>query len=501
VASAQESGSAKEHSEKKRTTGRPALARSFLSARTPAITTRLIFASALALSAFLTLTGWALDRAFERSAVKAIQLRLQGYFYSLLQESDVNVKGKLLLSDRMPQADFDRPASGLYAGVRGPDFYWLSPSALGREMPFTEALTPGEFSFNGPVATEAIGNMYVFSAGVTFENNVPNNGPNNGPNKAASDAPAPTFTFYVAETERSLLQQKAAFRSTLTRYLGGFGLLLLFVQGLLLRLSLNPLRHVAKELAEVERGTAEELIGPYPSELAGLTSSLNRVIGAERDNLKRYRNTLGDLAHSLKTPLAVMRGLLDSEPEKAQLIAGTEEQIRRMNEIVAYQLARAASSGHQTFAAPMAIDKNAEEIVQSLEKVYAVKGVLCEFELDEAARFHGELGDVMEVLGNLLDNGFKWAKSRVVLTTRQIGNAKSRRMGLEICVEDDGPGIPEAKMQDMLKRGVRGDERVHGHGIGLSTVSNVMESYQGQLNIDRSPELGGARFSAVFPPL
>ncbi len=493
MASAQESGPVKGHSGKDKTTGRPALARSFLSARTPAIATRLIFASALALSAFLTLTGWALDQAFERSAVKAIQLRLQGYFYSLLQESDVNVKGKLLLSDRMPQADFDRPASGLYAGVRGPDFYWLSPSALGREMPFTETLAPGEFSFNGPVATEAIGNIYVYSSGVTYGDEVPN--------KSPDAAPAPTFTFYVAETERSLLQQKAAFRSTLTRYLGGFGLLLLFVQGLLLRLSLNPLRHVAKELAEVERGTAEELIGPYPSELAGLTSSLNRVIGAERDNLKRYRNTLGDLAHSLKTPLAVMRGLLDSEPEKAQLIAGTEEQIRRMNEIVAYQLARAASSGHQTFAAPMAIDKNAEEIVQSLEKVYAVKGVLCEFELDEAARFHGELGDVMEVLGNLLDNGFKWAKSRVVLTTRQIGDAKSRRMGLEICVEDDGPGIPEEKIDDMLKRGVRGDERVHGHGIGLSTVSNVMESYQGQLNIDRSPELGGARFSAVFPPL
>jgi two-component system, OmpR family, sensor histidine kinase PhoQ len=468
----------------------------FFSARTPAITTRLILASALALSAFLTLTGWALDRAFERSAVKAIQLRLQGYFYSLLQESDVNRKGKLLLSDRMPQADFDRPASGLYAGVRGPDFYWLSPSALGREMPFTEAMTPGEFSFKGPVSTPAVGNMYVFSSGVTFDIELPIK-----PGIVQADTPPPTYTFFVAEHENSLLQQKAAFRRTLTRYLGGFGLLLLFVQGLLLRLSLNPLRHVAKELAEVERGTAEELIGPYPAELEGLTSSLNRVIGAERDNLKRYRNTLGDLAHSLKTPLAVMRGLLDSEPEKPQLIAGTEDQIRRMNEIVAYQLARAASSGHKTFAKPMAIDKNAEEIVQSLEKVYAVKGVLCEFELDEAARFHGELGDVMEVLGNLLDNGFKWAESRVVLTTRQVGNAKSRRMGLEICVEDDGPGIPEAKMADMLKRGVRGDERVHGHGIGLSTVSNVMESYQGQLNIDRSPELGGARFSAVFPPL
>jgi two-component system, OmpR family, sensor histidine kinase PhoQ len=473
---------------------------------TPAITTRLVFASAVALVSFLTLTGWALDRAFERSAVEAIRLRLTGYFYSLLQESDVNVKGRLLLSDRMPQPEFDRPGSGLYAGVRGDDFYWLSPSAIGRDMPFRQEMSKGEFVFSGPVNAPLIGNLYIYSHGVYFEDDdarVLDEKPRAGTAGGAASAlqAKPVYTFFVAEHENSLLKQKAAFRRTLLRYLGGFGVLLLVIQSLLLRLCLNPLRHVSKDLTEVERGTTEELVGPYPSELERLTSTLNRVIGAERDNLKRYRNTLGDLAHSLKTPLAVMRGLLDSEPEKAQLVAGTEEQIRRMNEIVAYQLARAASSGHKTFAAPMSIDKNAEEIVQSLEKVYAAKGVLCEFELDDAARFHGELGDVMEVLGNLLDNAFKWAKSRVVLTTRQIGTSKSRRMGLEICVEDDGPGIPEAKMADMLRRGVRGDERVQGHGIGLSTVSNVMDSYQGQLNIDRSPELGGARFSAVFPPL
>jgi two-component system, OmpR family, sensor histidine kinase PhoQ len=89
----------------------------------------------------------------------------------------------------------------------------------------------------------------------------------------------------------------------------------------------------------------------------------------------------------------------------------------------------------------------------------------------------------------------------VVLTTRILRTPKSNRPGLEICVEDDGPGIPEHRIADMLKRGVRGDERVQGHGIGLSTVSNVMDSYQGQLNIDRSPELAGARFSAVFPAI
>ena len=246
MASAQESGSAKGHSEKNKTTGRPALARSFLSARTPAITTRLIFASALALTAFLTLTGWALDQAFERSAVKAIQLRLQGYFYSLLQESDVNVKGKLLLSDRMPQADFDRPASGLYAGVRGPDFYWLSPSALGREMPFTETLTPGEFSFNGPVATEAIGNMYVYSVGVTFENNVPS--------KDATAAPAPTFTFYVAETDGTVLAAaKSSFSQHFNPLFGWFWGVFADCSGIIAALELKSL---APRRQRVSRGRA-----------------------------------------------------------------------------------------------------------------------------------------------------------------------------------------------------------------------------------------------------
>ncbi len=461
-------------------------------ARTPSIATRLTIASSLALVAFLGIAAYALDRAFERSAVQAMRLRLQSYFYSFLQESDLSVRGKLLLPELMPDPAFDRPDSGLYAGVVGDNLTWLSPSALSRDLPFNEQLAPDEFSFKGPIATSR-GNIYVYKRGVEFEPE----------RKANDDKPLKPvrFTYYIAENETSLQQQKNSFRRTLRNYLGGLGVLLLLVQGFLLRMSLYPLRHVAKELSEVERGTTEELVGTYPAELERLTTNLNRVISTERDNLKRYRNTLGDLAHSLKTPLAVMRGLLDNESDPSVVKAGTEEQIRRMNEIVAYQLARAASSGHKTFSAPIAIEKNAEEIVQSLEKVYASKGVLCEFELDPDARFYGELGDVMEVLGNLLDNAFKWAKSRVVLTTRILRTPKSNRPGLEICVEDDGPGIPDHRIADMLKRGVRGDERVQGHGIGLSTVSNVMDSYQGQLNIDRSPELAGARFSAIFPPI
>ena len=450
------------------------------------IASRLTLASIVVLVLFLYLTTAALESAFERSAVQSIQQRLKSYFYSLLQESDVNVKGKLLLPEFMPDPDFDRLGSGLYAAVSGPNTEWRSPSALGRDLPFNEAMAPGELRFEGPMKS-SVGNVYLLKHGVVFEGH--------------EDRP---FTYYVAIHESSLVKQKQAFRGTLIRYLGSFGVLMLLAQGILLHFSLRPLRSLASDLTEVEQGHAEELTAPYPSELTGLTGSFNQIIRSERINLKRHRDTLGDLAHSLKTPLAIMRGLLENADQLGPLKSGTEEQVNRMNVIVAYQLARAASSGHKTFAAPIEIDANAEEIVRSLEKVYASRGVLCEFELDENARFHGELGDLMEVMGNLLDNGFKWAKSKVLLTTKSLGGSKgskTRRAGLEICVEDDGPGIPEDKIDSLLVRGIRGDEQVQGHGIGLSTVSNVIDSYEGQLKIDRSPELGGARFRAIFPAL
>lgn len=147
----------------------------------------------------------------------------------------------------------------------------------------------------------------------------------------------------------------------------------------------------------------------------------------------------------------------------------------------------------------MAIEPSAEEIVRGLEKVYALKGVICEFEIDPAARFHGELGDLQELMGNLLENAFKWARSRVLLTavaTKTVGN---RRAGLLLIVDDDGPGIAEDDVAYILQRGVRGDERVQGHGIGLAIVQDLVRGYRGELQVTRSKELGGARFEVTLP--
>jgi len=183
----------------------------------------------------------------------------------------------------------------------------------------------------------------------------------------------------------------------------------------------------------------------------------------------------------LKTPLAVVRSQLESGGDAEELRWTVLEQVGRMDEIVAYQLSRAATSGHQTFAAPLPLEPYCEEIVRSLEKVYANKGVLCEFEIEATARFHGDQGDLMELLGNLLENAFKWARRRVLLSASAIAAPSGRRPGLELIVEDDGPGAAEEKVGHLLQRGVRGDERVQGHGIGLAIVQDILRAYQGEL--------------------
>jgi two-component system sensor histidine kinase PhoQ len=282
--------------------------------------------------------------------------------------------------------------------------------------------------------------------------------------------------------------------------LGGAGIVLLFLQVLVLRWSLRPLRDVISELKRVQAGATSGMSEAHPRELEPLTESINAFIESERENLDRQRNTLADLAHSLKTPLAVLRTRLDSGAGDEGLRAELETQLQRMNDMVGYQLARAARSGHQLFAAPIEIEPHAEQIVTGLEKVYAGKGVLCEFEIAPNARFHGETGDLQELLGNLLENAFKWASSRVLLTVAESDGAPNRRPGLSIRVEDDGPGIAEDRIAHVLQRGVRGDERVQGHGIGLAIVQDIVKSYRGELEVGRSSELGGAQFEITLPP-
>ncbi|WP_183962303.1 sensor histidine kinase [Chiayiivirga flava] len=445
---------------------------------------RQLLAASLGLVAFLGLTGYALDRAFVETASSGLRQRLENMAWAVMGGTELLRTGDIVPPETPQDPRLSRPGSGLYVTILADDFRWDSESALGRNLPLSDALAPGEQRFEGPIATPN-GSLYRASVGMAWE---------------ISETREAKLTVHVAEEAGVLDRQVSVFRRTLWGWLGAAALLLLGLQILVLRWSFRPLRRVVADMEQVTAGNAERLDGAYPTELTLLTDSLNEMIDVGREQIERTRNILGDLAHSLKTPLAVMRSELESGAQGEQLRETLGDQVGRMNEIVAYQLSRAVTSGRQTFAAPLPIGPCAEEIVTSLEKVYAAKNILCEFDIDASARFYGEQGDLMELMGNLLENAFKWAHHRVLLSVRTMTIAPNRRAGILMTIEDDGPGIAPDQVDRLLQRGVRGDERVHGHGIGLAIVQDIVKAYRGELQVERSRELGGAAFVVRFSP-
>ncbi len=461
----------------------------FLQWRPRSLQSRQLWAASLGLLAFLALAGYALDRAFVDTAERGARQRLQGFVLAYAAGIEFLRNGDIYVPDTAPDARFTRPGSGLYAEVVLPNGRWRSISTYGAQLPDMPMLGASQEVFRGPLqVADSDGrpvNFYLFGTGYVNATNGP-------------DAEFP-YTIYVVQDTTALDAQIQVFRRALWGYLGGAGLVLLLLQVLVLRWSLWPLRRVINEVKRVQRGALSRMSGHHPRELEPLTESINAFIESERENLDRQRNTMSDLAHSLKTPLAVLRTRLDSDADENELREDVATQLRRMNDLVSYQLSRASTGGHALFAPPVAIEPNAEEIVRGLEKIYAAKGTICEFDIDDEARFHGELGDLQELLGNLLENGFKWARSRVLLTVKTGADAPNRRPGLVLAVDDDGPGIPADRIAAVLQRGVRGDERVQGHGIGLAIVQDMVRSYRGELVVGTSQELGGARFEVRLP--
>ena len=261
---------------------------------------------------------------------------------------------------------------------------------------------------------------------------------------------------------------------------------------LILHWGLRPLREVAADLKVIERGERDDLGGRYPRELAPLTDGLNTLLRHERAQLLRQRNALADLAHSIKTPLAVLRNAAaDAPPTQRQQLTAAIDSI---DASLAYQARRAAASGRTTLTTPVAVGPTATRIMASLDKVYAEKGVSAELDDPRRNVFAGDEGDLYELLGCLLDNAYKWCEHRVVLSV-----ASSATQGLILTVDDDGPGVPPPAREAVLERGSRADRRVAGQGIGLAVVRDIATAYGGRLEIDDAPRLGGARISVYLP--
>jgi two-component system sensor histidine kinase PhoQ len=442
---------------------------------------RLLLAASLVLAGFLGATGLALDKAFRVSAEAAVQDRLQSYIYALLAAADEDESGRMLPPQELPEPRFSKPDSGLYAVINEEDkqSLWRSSSLAGRDFETITPQQPGERNFNHFALADR--QLYALAFGVAW----------------GDDSGTEThYTFTVAEDTAVFQAEIDSFRSTLWRWLGGMAVVLLLAQGLILRWGLRPLRTVTTDLQQIEEGHSDHLDGHYPKELSGLTSSLNSLIENSTAVQSRYRNSLDDLAHSLKTPLAILQSAsTDSKDNADTQNTLVSEQVERMDEIINHQLQRAAVSGRSTLAKPVSVGKVVNRLLRSLDKVYRDKQVTVELVLDSAVTFTGDEADLTEILGNLLENAYKYCKHtvQVHIGSGQHGGA------VEISIEDDGPGIAADQVDTVLQRGTRMDESMPGQGIGLSMANEIITVYGGQLAIAASP-LGGTLVRVSFQP-
>ena len=451
---------------------------------TLSLNARLLLASSVVLAGFLGGTGAVLDTAFRDSAATALRDRLQGQVYALLAASDLDRRGQLTLPAEPPDPRLSLIGSGLYAEVVAGDGapVWRSKSLLGLTIDYGPPPAMGAREF-ARVRDSRDTPLYSLGFTVSWE---------------TGGGHEQRYTYRVSENLASFNAQVTRFRTSLWGWLGAAALLLLVVQALVLRWSLGPLRRVADDLRAIESGLRGRLGGHYPRELRQLTDNLNGLLDSADQQLARYRDSLGNLAHSLKTPLAVLRGALDGERDIQQLRALAREQLDGMVRLIEHQLQRAAAVGRRSLAAPVELPPLIGRIVTALAKVYAGKSVRVDLEIDADARFDGDAGDLTEILGNLLDNAHKWCRSRVRVHARRIEARGALPGELEIVVEDDGPGIPDGLKVQVMKRGARADESAPGHGLGLAMAQDAVLLYRGELALESSP-LGGLAVRLRFP--
>ena len=432
--------------------------------------TRLMLGAAAMLIVFLAGAGWAVQRAHEESVRAARYARLQGTVYLLLAAAEVDAAGTLVMPPSFPEPRLSLPGSGLYASIVNVarKQTWRSPSTVGVEAPLLPDVSTGQWRFE---VTRAAGRDYLAVAtGVSW----------------AGSAGAVPLVLSVFEDKAEFDREIAVFERTSWAWLGGAALLLLVSQTALLRWGLAPLREATREIRAIEHGEQATVEGRYPVEVAALTDNLNTLIAQERLRQARYREALSFLAHSLKTPLAVLHTALT---EPATLPAAVETQVRRMDDIVQHQLSRAAASGASRFVPALALLPVLERVRDSLAKVYADKGLAFTLDCAPALAWRIDEGDAFELFGNLMDNAAKWARQRVAVSARREGDR------LHLRVDDDGPGFGDTRA--ILQLHVRGDERVPGHGVGLAVVNDLVASHGGELALTRS-EMGGGRVEIVL---
>jgi len=426
----------------------------------------------------LPVIGLTLTNAFERQLNVALENELTAYSYSILTVAEVD-EHKLLMPEYLLENQFNISQSGLYALIyslesqnNSAEKLWQSQSLLTLPLPdLSVEVFPspkvGDNRFSSITLDGRKHLLYSFS--VSFSDNA---------------QPFP-ITLHLLKDQKEFLLALSDFKQQLWSWLIVLMLVFVVIQVVWLLWTLKPLKVLANELEYIEQGKKNTLDENYPLELQQVTTQLNTLLLTEQNQRKRYRNALSDLAHSLKNPLAIMQS-------QANLSTIDVAQINLINNIIEHQLKRAQSAGESSWHLGVSVKPVLEKLMKSLQKVHQEKQLQFTVEVNNEALFKGDKTDLMEVLGNVIDNACKAAK-QVVMVTVEVNDTQ-----LVIMVEDDGVGIEPSQREAILARGTRADTYYAGHGIGLAIVRDLTSSYQGNLTIKTSTSLGGAAFILTF---
>ncbi|SEF69432.1 ATP-binding protein [Bosea lathyri] len=445
---------------------------------------RLFLSAAICCALVLMLAGFGLTTFYRRSAERGFDERLSVYIKELVADLAAPPETERQAIGDLGEPRFDLPLSGWYWQIIRLDgerpTVRSSRSLVGGQLPKL---------LDQPILPNARGLRESYISGpddralriLEREIDVGEDG---------------RFTVAVAAPSDEIEGDIRDFRFALTMTFVLLGLALVASTIIQVRFGLRPLVRLGAAVGMVRTGETPRIVGQYPPDLAPLAGELNQLIDANHEILDRARTQVGNLAHALKTPLSVMLNEAEAGCGDDQLPQTVKTQAAIMRDQVQYYLDRARAAalsgalGGVTEVAP-----SLDALIRTFTKISQGRGIAGSHSVPSRIRFRGEKQDLEEMLGNLLDNAFKWAESTVEVSLDAKETSQER---MALLIDDDGPGLPDGAMADVLKRGRRLDETTPGSGLGLSIVADLAKLYGGELSLQRSP-LGGLRARLALP--
>lgn len=448
-------------------------------ANSKSLTGRLLIASSLWVLLGLAAGGFLLSAAFQDHVETEMDTRLRQILDSMVGVSDLDENGNIFFTRPLNDQRFNEPYSG---------WYW-QVSSNGRENFRSRSLWDQELAVNLGLGA--------------FPDRI---GETNGPESQKirvleRDITLPgtnvPFRFMVAGDAAEMKAHIADFNQIVLWSLGGLGFGILIALILQVVYGLAPLKDVQKGLSDIREGNRKRLPRDCPPEIMPLVEEVNAVLKQNETLVERAKTQMGNLAHSLKTPLAVISNEL-AGTRGSKFGKVVESQTRIIRRQVDYQLARARAIGHSRhIKAKTDVEEAIVNVGRTIQRIYKERNLSLKVEIEPGITFQGERQDLEEILGNLLDNAAKWAKSEIFVS------AKCRMRGgvpafVVISIEDDGPGVDRKQRPSLYKRGKRLDEDVPGSGLGLAIVRDIAQIYGGESHLRRS-KLGGLRVEVKLP--